>query len=156
MKNKRKLIIFLAPCIITVIIIYIFFFQDKYYLVGTYEYAKKEKNFKVKLSDAINILKENKHPGYYGNIHAFIKNNDYVFSRYIWKTGASLEGVYINGNTGEMKYIHSTQLGPFNHYRLQIWTKPEHEVYLKRMIEKIELQHSKLLNDKSKARAVSF
>ena len=108
---------------------YVLFFQDKIYLRGTPDYIKKEKEFTIKIPQAIKILREYEKNRSKKNMytHAFIKNNDYVFSKEIWKTGASLEGVYINGYTGKVRYIHYgrigpfNRLGPFNQFRLNIY-----------------------------------
>ena len=113
------------------IILQVFFFKDQIYIRGTSEYAKKEQEFKIKFSDAIKILRKYEKDRSKNNIytHAFIKNDDYVFSQYITKRGVSLKGIYINGYTGTVRYVDSDGLGPFNQHCIGIMNHPLKKEY---------------------------
>jgi hypothetical protein len=149
MKNTTIIILIILAI---AIILQVFFFKDQIYIRGTSEYAKKEQEFKIQMPDAIKILRKYEKNRSKNNMytHAFIKNNTYVFSQYIKKTGASLEGIYINGYTGAVHYVHSNKLGPFNQHRLDVCCGSEFQAIKKskKYITKKECLLQKQLGEK--------
>lgn len=86
------------------------------YAYGTEEFEKKTKELKYSLEDAVNIycqyMFEKKQQDTVKFYTRIIYDNDYIFSKspYNEKTGNYLlSGIWINGETGEVKEVSTTQ-----------------------------------------------
>lgn len=80
---------------------------------GTTEYTNKVNGFHVSISDALNFIeisaKTNKPHTLYRD-PVIIIGDEYFFPRFLSKTSlVVLRGYYVNGNTGDVRYLESIQ-----------------------------------------------
>ncbi|TWP27980.1 hypothetical protein ETU08_09695 [Apibacter muscae] len=112
--------------------------KEEFYVYGTSEFVEKEKGMKISLEEATQIyaeyiyhLQKNKKDTINCNLDIIYKDY-YIFSPFLYnaKTGNyNLSGIWVNGNTGQIKKIkteknlHIILKIPKNYYKKEIYLK---------------------------------